>query len=547
MKKSVIKVLSLTICFLMLFAIPGCGGGAAQTPSTGQTPTPAPGPAAGSSQPSTAAPAPPPPENKTEVEFAETINFIQSVAISQLNSHSVSGIGADHNNAIRMVFDSLYYNEPDGKSIPMLATHYESDDYETWIFYLRDDVYWHNGDKFTAHDVIYTWQSACDNPATQAGANWHYIKEASIIDDYTVKFVTDGPYNSLLFNLGINVSYVINQKAIEADPFNGYHVGTGAYKVAEFSPSDYMLFERNEDYWGEPAISKYQKWTLVTEASVRTIMLQNGTADLGGVQATDLPLFEADPNFHVHSFPSNNPQSLIFNTKDPIAGDWDFRMAVAYALDTLELSEFGSPGGHPVYDGAIWGQSVQFKNESIPFLEPDIEKAKEHLAKSVYKGEEIELVTTAASGTAMNDMAVAMIDMLGAIGIKIVLNVMDPPTFGTYTDPLDNKSQLSIYFGRMGQNPVDTYWANFYPGSANNRANYSNPEVTAMLDRIPMIIDENEQREIYYKMQEIVTNDRPMIPIFWMPSTVVYADGVGGFITTANVMYDWRYTYRVLK
>jgi peptide/nickel transport system substrate-binding protein len=533
-REPVILIVCLSLC-VSLFA--ACGG------TTGED-------AASSADPPSSGPSnsgdtlDPPPETSEDVKYADHLEYVIADAVGIINSHSLAGDGSSHNNACRMIYDTLYYNQPDGTSTPMLATSYETTDYQTWIFHLRDDVSFHNGDKFTAKDVVFTWKHALESTGSIAANNWNYISSATAIDDYTVEFKTAAPYGGLLFNVGISVSGILNERAIEEDPIEGFWIGTGAYKIAEFSTNDYIKFERNEDYWGELPLTKTQTWRLVSEASSRTVMLQNGAAQIGGVPEADLALFEGDDNYSIHTLIANNSMSLMFNFDDPICGDLNFRRAVAHAINKEEIALFvmGSLAA-PVEDGTIWGYEVPFKNNSIQPINQDIEKAKEFLAASSYKGQALELSIMSGGDV----LATALQEQLNMIGVNVEINVMDVPSFMVYTAPTDNKAQLLTFFCMMSQNPVDTYRVNFYPLASNNKMNYDNPEITRMLDEAQSVLGEDAQRDYFYRMQEIVSEEIPAVPLYWMAGAMVYAKGVGGIVTSASAHYDFRYLYMIVE
>ena len=488
------------------------------------------------------APAPLPVEDDAVV-FADHIDYMIGDNVGLINPHHPAGDGSSHNNCCRMIYDTLYYNNPDGSSVPMLATSYETDDYQTWIFHLRNDVTFHNGDKFTAKDVIFTWQHALDSVGSIASSNWDYIKEARAIDDYTVEFKTATPYGNLLFNIGISVSGILSERAIAEDDVKGFYVGTGAFILDDFSPSDYLHFTRNENYWGELPPTKTQKWTLVSEASARTIMLQNGSAQLGGVSESDLALFRDDDDFRINTVLSNNSVSLMFNLDDPLCGDLNFRMAVAHALKTDEIAVFAMGSlGIAVDNATIWGYEVPYMNTNLPKVGYDLAKAKDYLAASVYNNETVEF--SIMSGN--DNMAAAVQDQLAAAGITISINPMDVPSFMVYTSATENHAQMFSWFAMFSQNPVDTYRVNFYPEANNNRMRYNNPVITEMIDQSASILGEDAQREHYYKMQEIVSAERPCIPMYWMPGAMVYRANLGGFITSASAHYDFRYMYLIV-
>ena len=481
------------------------------------------------------------PEPQETTKYAETVTYLFSDSVGVINARVPAGDGATHNNTCRMIYDTLYLTKADGTTEPMLATSYETEDYQTWTFHLRDDVKFHNGDKFTAKDVVYTWKTAIEATGTAAETySWGYVVDAKVIDDYTVELKTAEPYNALLFNLGIDVGGIINERAINEDPVAGYYVGTGAYKITEFSPNDVIKFERNDDYWGELPPTKYMEWKNVPEASTRAIMVQNGTAQLSGIAGTDIPLFEGDDNFGIHTVIAGSSMSLMFNFNDPICGDINFRKAVAYAIDREELAIFALGAlANPVYDGTIWGCDTPYKNESIQPITQDLDKAKDYLGQSAYKGEEIEMAIMPSSVK----LAEALQQQLDAVGIKITINKMDVPSFQGYTTGANSKAQMLAYFCMTSQNPVDAYRANFYPGAASNKMNYNNPEVTALMDSSQSVLGEDAQRELYYKLQELVVDDLPAIPIYWMTSALAFRKGVGGVITSSSAHYDLRYLY----
>ena len=543
--KKIRRTLALILALIMCMSLLGACG--EKTPATNNegssTPTPTPT-TEGSVPTSSGDSLSPPPEITDDVKFAEHIEYIIGDAVGIINSHSPAGDGSSHNNACRMIYDTLYYNNPDGTSVPMLATSYETEDYQTWTFHLRDDVTFHNGDKFTAKDVVFTWQHAIDSPGSIASSNWNYIVDAKAIDDYTVEFKTAAPYGGLLFNIGISVSGILNERAISENEIEGFWIGTGAYKIAEFSTSDYMKFERNEDYWGDLPLTKTQTWRLVPEASARTVMLQNGSAQLGGVTEADLALFRSDDNFNIHTVVSNNSMSLMFNTSDPTLSDVNFRRAVAHALnkDDIALFTMGSLGV-PVTDGTIWGYETPFKNTAIEPYKYDVELAKQYLAESSYDGKTIEL-SIMSSG---DKLAQAIQEQLSEIGVKVEINIMDVPSFMVYTASTDNKAQMLTFFCMMSQNPVDTYRVNFYPQASNNKMDYVNDEVTVLLDEAQSILGEEAQREHFYKMQEIVSADIPAVPLYWMVGAMVYAKGIGGVITSASAHYDLRYLFMTIE
>ena len=553
------RTIALVISLIMLLSLAVACTSAPGTPSVssgGSSPAASPsGGGASPAAPSQSAAAPPspsstmaePPPTNPEVKFAEHIELIlDGTTIGVLNFNSPAGSGPSPNNLQKVVYDTLLneaLNE-DGSAwiaVPMLAKSWESDDFQRYIFHLRDDVVFHNGDKFTAEDVVFTCIYSRDNPGSQANNFWQYVTDITALDDYTLQIDLRAVMPDYPDIVTSHFTGILNKRAIDADPEKGIWIGTGAFKVVEFQPNDYVILERNDNYWEAPVPTKSMAWRFVPEASARTIMLQNGTSDIClGISETDMDMFDADPNFEVHSLTHNFPNGIHFNMEDPIMADKNFRYAVLYAIDREEIT-LAAQGAWGVVEteGTVWGYRTRFRNRALPFIEQDLDKAKAYLAASIYNGEVLELVTANANNVRGSEV---LQNQLSRIGINTEINQMDTPGFSAYT--LDGDTQL-IFWSAQLNTSISGVRSAFYPGIANNRARYNNPEVNEMLDRGLTMTDEVAREALYLRVQEIIADDLPVINVFYRVTTAVAADGVGGVTLTPSVT-DLRYLYKVI-
>ena len=551
--KKIRRVLSLTLMLALCLALmTACGnnnGTATTSSNPSDNPSSSPDSSPGGSQSSNpdsffnlVVKDPPDPG----AQLADNVTVLISDSIAVMNVHAIAGTGAFTSNAHMMVYDCLAFMLLDGTGlfIPMLAKSWETDDFQTWIFHLRDDVYFHNGDKMTAKDVVYTVNLGKEQIGTPAYENWTYADTIEALDDYTVKITLLSPYPDYLYHVAPAMCQILNQRAIEEDPEKGYWVGTGPYKVAEFSSNDYIVFERFDDYYGEKPYTKTVTFKYVPEPSSRTIMMENGQATVArGVPITDYPIFENDPDYKLISTVTNNLTSILFNMDDPITGDWNFRMAVASAIDRTELTALSADNAIPIPEelGSVWGRTTNYRNTDIHAVPYDLDKAKEYLAASPYDGTPVELAYQFTVGRAGE----AIQQQLAKIGLEIVLNPMDMPSIGAYTIWSDNKSQMVFYDILLNLNASSGYQNNFRPGSNNNRMRYDNPELTEMINAAPGIIGEAEREAHFTKMQEIIAKDIPCIPVYWQEKVAIGVKGAGG-ITVGSTFEDYRYLYEVI-
>ncbi|MBB4062890.1 ABC transporter substrate-binding protein [Gellertiella hungarica] len=230
-------------------------------------------------------------------------------------------IGYDWQNwsMIKSLFDSLMDYEPGTSNLKKdLAEDYTiSEDGKTFTFKLVKGVKFHNGREMTAEDVKYSLDRVT-NPKTQSpGAGFFasikgYEKMAdgsatslegvTVVDPYTVKIELSRPDATFLHVMAINFSSIVPKEEVEkygAD-FGKHPVGTGAFKLAEWTLGQKLVFERNKDYWnkGLPKLDQIV-FEVGQEPVVALLRLQKGEVDVAGDGIPPAKFLEVknDPNF----------------------------------------------------------------------------------------------------------------------------------------------------------------------------------------------------------------------------------------------------------
>jgi len=213
-------------------------------------------------------------------------------------------IGYDWQNwsMIKSLFDGLMDYVPGTTTLrPGLASSYEiSDDGTVFTFHLRAGVKFHNGREMTADDVKYSLDRVT-NPATQspgAGffgsiAGYDAMADGSatalpgveVIDPLTVRISLARPDATFLHVMALNFASVVPKEAVDAAgaDFGKLPVGTGAFKLAEWTIGQRLVFARNTDYWraGEPYLDQIT-FEVGQEPIVALLRLQNGEIDVPG-------------------------------------------------------------------------------------------------------------------------------------------------------------------------------------------------------------------------------------------------------------------------
>jgi len=444
--------------------------------------------------------------------------------------------------AFNMMFDNLMV-EDNGEYVPQLAKEATTEDYQHYNFKLRDDVVFHNGEKFTADDVVYTWETSKTAEGAQIKGKLVNITDIEVVNDYEINVTLDNVNVDFYFYLSSPYCGIVNREACEADPEEGMYIGTGPWKVDDFVSNDYCTFVRNDDYWGE--LPKTEKITLkfVAEEATRLIMLENGDVQAAfSINPTDFPYLESDDRFDTYSYTVNNCAYVAFNMNDPVCGDLNFRKAVASCMKR-EDAVLAARNGYAVAsrDGTFWGFNTEFRNTDIPLIPYDLDAAKEYLAQSSYNGEDIEIVA-AFSDITMNAQVIQ--ENLKAIGVTAHVYQTDAPGMASYAKFTDNQAQMICYTGTWNT-PASSCRTVYYPGGAANRASYVNDEITKLLDLAPTQTDAADREATYKQIQALAAEDIPYITIYNITHVVGCLKGVGGMNLRADSAHDLSYTYMV--
>ena len=181
------------------------------------------------------------------------------------------------------VFDHLAVRDLKTRKVgPNLATAWKAIDDTTWEVKLRQGVKFHDGTPFTAKDVKATFDRVLDpTKKMTARGNHAKIKTVEIVDDYTVRFKTDGPYPLFVERLTAQVMQsekVIREKGHDFMQENP--IGTGPYKLMKWSRKQEHLLVRNDDYWGPKPAFKYVKVRIIPEKATEIAELLSGGVDI---------------------------------------------------------------------------------------------------------------------------------------------------------------------------------------------------------------------------------------------------------------------------
>ena len=189
------------------------------------------------------------------------------------------------NNMVEHMYDRLVDRDPKTyKPSPMLATGWKVVNDTTWEFTLRRNVKFHNGEVFDAQSVKATMDYIKD-PAnkTHYMPRWALVKEVQIVNDYTVRFVTEKPWPGLIDRIAGSDFLPMPPKALKDQGVQALAtkpIGTGAFRFVQWARDEKLVVERNPDYWQTPAEASRVTFRFIPEFSARLAALLAGEIDI---------------------------------------------------------------------------------------------------------------------------------------------------------------------------------------------------------------------------------------------------------------------------
>ncbi|HEX7004332.1 MAG TPA: ABC transporter substrate-binding protein [Trueperaceae bacterium] len=466
----------------------------------------------------------------------------------------------------RVLFNGLVKLGKDFDTAPDLAESWEaSDDGLTWTFHLRDDVVWHDGEPFTADDVIFTFEEVILNP--EVGANnariYANVEEVVAVDDHTVEFHLASPFASLGVNLAYNTpilpAHVLRgTDVMNNNDFNRQNpVGTGPFALAQYEPGQRVVLEPNDDYFlGAPVLDE-----VVYE------IIPDPNSQLARLLAGELDVMIIDNPITTQRLRNNN--ALEITTSNQLNYYWagpnlsrtpfdrkEFRQALSYAIDRKVMIEnvllgFASPA-----TGPISPVLQTFYTDDVQTYDYDPERARELLEEAGF--------TFADDGTALLDgepfsftITYPNVQVFAQVGTLLQQYFRDIG-IGTELQGLEFNSFVSEALVPRDFDMLLGWWVTppdpdifpYYHSSAaeggNNATMYRSDEADALLQRGRETSDPQERVQIYHELQQLLAEDLPMIYL-WYPDEIVAMDanleGVPeaiGYRPALQYIHEWR-------
>jgi peptide/nickel transport system substrate-binding protein len=415
-------------------------------------------------------------------------------------------------------YDNLCKWRWDGSAwelVPWLAESWELEETSA-RFKLREGVKFHDGTDLNAEAVRWNAEQWVTHPQSIAKNALEAIDEenpAEVVDEHTVQINLVSAAGSLLSQLSDlqRTTGIASPAAYERLGDEGVAreaVGSGPFVFQEWQTGAQVIVTRNQDYWATdengnqlPYLDGVNyRW--VSDDSVRLIEMRSGNGHFASfIRGRDVPTVKNDPNLTY----IENPESggtlyrIFFNARQgPFANDLPLRQAVQYAInrEAIATAVGGGIGFAAKYDllpGAIG------YDESIPYYEFDLDKAKELRAQSEAP-DNLAARLTIISREADQQMAQMIQQMLQEISINIEVEVLERVAWG---DQVRRNNDFEIATQRTNSPPdPDQHWTlTWAPEGPAAYSRMDEPDIWQMIQDGRASYDREERNEIYRRLQ----------------------------------------------
>ncbi len=461
-----------------------------------------------------------------------------------------------------LIFNTLVKKDEKFDYVGELASDIKrSDDGLTYTFTLHDGVQFHDGRTMSSADVKYTLDLLFSSNFAKSASFYKgsgaekrsYVKSVEAPDARTIVVTLIEPWVGLLSNL-VPIP-IIPKDSYESQ--KTHPLGTGPFKFNSYDNAQQVVdLDRFPHYWeGAPKLETVRV-RVISDMNALQAELQAGRVDIAPMPTSLSPdavkRLEGDPNLQVKLFNGSNINLLTINTASAPLDNVKVRQAIAYSIDRESLIKNLLQGlgkiAHSIIPQESWayspGQTYSYDParakkllDEAGFPDPDGDGPRMRFDKPlIYK----------LSGSSISGRQYAGViqNSLKEVGIPVEIQT---PEQNTFLDELKRGNFQIAYSQWVGGNQDPIFYKDLFATSeiptearpSRNRSRYSNKELDALLDEALNTFDRNKGVELYKKIQDIVSRDVPVFPLWYQSNVVIAKKNVQNI--QVNASGDWGF------
>ncbi len=486
-------------------------------------------------------------------------------------------VGQPDMTLVNAVMEGLTRYNKVGELEPAIATHWDiSDDNKTYIFYIRENAKWSNGDPVTAHDFEFAWKRVlAPEYASNYAYQLYYIVNAfnyndqentdvtdpdlvgiTALDEQRLEVVLNAPTPQFLGLTAFPTYFPVHKNTVENNPSWNQdmetYINNGPFKIENWQDYQQIELVKNDLYWDKDNVQLDKLiFTLIGEESTSLAMFETGNLDVVyNIPSQELDRLKRD-NLGLKIGDDLSVSKYMFNTNTVPLDDPKVRKALALAIERQDIVDHVTRAGErPAYAYVPYGISdvdplKDFREVGGEYFSENLEEAKRLLSEAGYP-----------DGTDFPDIVLLINDSEDNLRIAQVIQEMWRRNLGITISiqPLEWRVYLQSIFTGDYQITAAAWSADYIDAmtfldvyvtqGGNNLTGWGNPEYDELISVANTSDDQEIRIQAMHKAEEILMDEMPIMPILYNTKPYLIKDyvkdaGVPSF--GPQMEFKWAY------
>ncbi|MBK8048504.1 MAG: peptide ABC transporter substrate-binding protein [Anaerolineales bacterium] len=450
-----------------------------------------------------------------------------------------------------LIYRGLTRLDRAGRIVPDLAAGWQVVDDVTYVFTLKPDQYWHDGQPVTADDVVFTIgvlqdPALLDTPGLPG--LWRNITVEKV-DDATVKFTLPQPFAPFLdfTTIGLLPQHIyagMPARQLVTEPLTDNPIGSGPMKVTEIA-ADHLKLEPNSFAGGATPFIPSLEFHFMPDYSSVLAAFNAGQVDgIRRIQPEDMPAMAQREDVQLFSSVQSGYVDVLLNhanANTPFFQDPRVRRALLSAIDRESLVRDELEGQGVVAHGVVAPNNWAY-NPEAPQYPFDVESAKRLLDEAGWidgngdgvrekDGVPLRFVLLVRDDNQHQAIGARLAQAWAAVGAQVTVT---PVSFaGMVADflaPRTFEAALTDW-DQLGDPDPYPQWHSSQTVSGQNYVGWQNPEADKLMEDARKATDEGARRALYQQFQTVFANDLPALPLY----NPVYTYGVNKRVNDVQI------------
>lgn len=452
--------------------------------------------------------------------------------------HHINPLLSTYNDADRdlvaLLFNGLTRADEHENILPDLAEKWDiSPDGLTYTFHLRTDVSWHDGEPFSADDVVFTINllRAPDSPADQGLTDLWRSVEVERAGPYTVRFTLTEPFAPFLSHttVGMLPAHLlkdVSPRQLPDHSFSLHPIGTGLFKVSEVNAERVLLLANDSFYGGRPYLDSIEFMFYPDYAAVLAAYGRGEVLGIGRIPPEQVDKVLADEQVQLFFAPLSAYGVVFLNLEQPVFQEVAVRQALLWATDRQAIIDRILHGQAMVANGAVMPSSWAYEAHTAQYTyDPAAAEALLEQAGWVDQDgdgvrEKGELLLEFTLLTNDDSVRVQIINELSRQWAQVGIRAI-PQTAGVAGVVRDflaprNYDAILYEWERLPADP-DPYpqWHSTQKAPVGqNFVGYSNEQADLLMEEARRTLDPQRRAVLYRELQRMLADDVPALPLY---------------------------------